>query len=236
MFQAAQSRMTCPQIKPPRHARSMHRSSRAAAIAQLAGAHRTVMPSAVGISRVARILLQDDYDFTQQRLDGETVFLRVNFNVPRSGEGEVLDWSRVDSVLPTIRVLQQKGARIVVGSHLGGSHVHFKNEAVKVDYSLKIVEERLSRAFGKAFQGVTESPTGPDTSQRIAALAPGEVMLLFKRSTVSAGLLFASKAIVSGMTTEAAAYRAFETAPIRGCLLVTFHFKSQSRGTAWPYM
>ena len=228
MFQAAQSRMTCPQIKLPRHARSMQRNSRAAAIAQLAGAHRAVMPSAVGISRVARILLQDDYDFTQQRLDGETVFLRVNFNVPRSNDGAVLDWSRVDSVLPTIRVLQQKGARIVVGSHLGGSHIHFENEAVKANYSLKIVEERLSRAFGKAFQGVTESPTGPGTSQSIAALAPGEVMILFKLSMMSDGMLLASNAIASEMTTEAAAYRVFETAPVRGCLLVTFHFKSRS--------
>lgn len=149
-----------------------------AAIAQLGGMQRTLMPSAVGISRVARILLQDDYDFTRQRLQGETVFLRVNFNVPRSSDGEVLDWSRVDSVLPTMRVLQQNGARIVVGSHLGGSQIHFgDDEALKANYSLNIVQDRLAKAFGESFQGVTESAVGPETSERISALGPGEVLI-----------------------------------------------------------
>lgn len=139
-----------------------------------------MMPSVVGISRVARILLQDDYDFTRQRMEGETVFLRVNFNVPRSGHGEVLDWSRVDSVLPTIRVLQQNGARIVVGSHLGGSHIQFgDDEALKANYSLNIVQDRLAKAFGESFRGVTESAVGPDTSARITALRPGEVLINF---------------------------------------------------------
>lgn len=136
------------------------------------------MPSSshVGISRVARILLQDDYDFTRQVLDGETVFLRVNFNVPRNSDGEVLDWWRVEAVLPTIRVLQQKGARVVIGSHLGGSHIPIgSSEALKARYSLKLVQDRLVKEFGEAFLGVTESPVGPETSKQIADLSPGQV-------------------------------------------------------------
>src|SRR5262249_46265322 len=55
----------------------------------------------------------DDLD-----LQGKTVFLRVDYNVPVA-DGKVADDMRIVETLPTIRRALEKGARLVVASHLG---------------------------------------------------------------------------------------------------------------------
>lgn len=57
----------------------------------------------------------------QLPVEGQRVFARVDLNVPLSkgGERKVTDDSRITAVLPTIQHLVQRGARIVLGSHLG---------------------------------------------------------------------------------------------------------------------
>ena len=52
-------------------------------------------------------------------VSGKRVLLRVDFNVPISGSGEVLDDSRIRSALPTIELLHGRGAKIIIASHLG---------------------------------------------------------------------------------------------------------------------
>ena len=51
-------------------------------------------------------------------VEGKTVFLRVDFNVPLA-DGVITETHRIDSSLPTIRFLAEKAARLVIGSHLG---------------------------------------------------------------------------------------------------------------------
>ena len=102
---------------------------------------------------------------------GRRVLVRVDFNVPLDG-GEVADDMRIRAALPTIELLRERGAALVLASHLG-------RPGGKVDPALSMapVAKRLGELLGtevKLSPGVIEG----DVDLRCGALGPGDVLLL----------------------------------------------------------
>ncbi|HEY2923910.1 MAG TPA: phosphoglycerate kinase [Candidatus Eisenbacteria bacterium] len=100
------------------------------------------------------------------------VFVRVDFNVPLSGDGTVTDDTRIVASLPTLRYLIEKGARLVVASHLGRP-----KGARDPKQSLVPVRERLERCLRKPVE-FAESIVGPEAERLAAGLQAGGVLLL----------------------------------------------------------
>jgi phosphoglycerate kinase len=107
----------------------------------------------------------------QVDLAGKRVFLRADFNVPLDG-ARVTDDTRITAVLPTLSCCLDRGASLVLASHLG-------RPKGKPDpkYSLRPVAERLQALLERP---VTLLPdcVGPEVEAKAHALRPGEVVLL----------------------------------------------------------
>lgn len=105
-------------------------------------------------------------------LQGKRVFVRVDFNVPLSPEGRVLDDSKMLASLSTLRYLSEVGAKAIVATHLGRP----KGQVVE-GLRLDPVAERLSQLMGMKIKKV-DSVGGKEVERAVAELQPGEILLL----------------------------------------------------------
>jgi phosphoglycerate kinase len=105
-------------------------------------------------------------------LAGERVFVRVDFNVPLSAAGEVLDATRLEEALPTLRQLAAAGARLVLASHCGRP----KGEP-DPRYSLRPVARKLAQLLAAEVAFAADC-VGEEAAAAAAALAPGRLLLL----------------------------------------------------------
>jgi len=102
---------------------------------------------------------------------GKRVFVRVDFNVPLEN-GRITDDTRIRETLPTIRHLMERGAKIILASHLGRP----KGKVVE-ELRLTPVARRLSELLGKPVQKADEA-VGDAVKAKVAALGDGDVLLL----------------------------------------------------------
>lgn len=103
---------------------------------------------------------------------GKKVLLRVDFNVPLK-DGKILDDTRIVESLDTIKYLLDKGASIIVMSHLGRPD----GEIVK-KYSLKPVFQRLEELLPNTKMFFAKDVVGDDANKKASKLKMGEILVL----------------------------------------------------------
>ena len=109
----------------------------------------------------------DNYDFS-----GKRAIIRVDFNVPLNGEGQVTDDTRIRAAIPTIKKVLEKGGSVILMSHLGRPK---KNPDPK--FSLEQIIPAIEARLGEKVQFAGDC-MGEKAAEMAAALKPGEVMLL----------------------------------------------------------
>jgi len=112
-----------------------------------------------------------DLDFA-----GRAALVRVDFNVPLAenadGTRSITDETRIVGAVPTIEYLREKGAKVILMSHLGRP-----KGAREEKYSLAPVAARLGEVLGVPVR-FADDCVGESARSAAAALKPGEVLLL----------------------------------------------------------
>src|SRR5260370_21810712 len=97
-------------------------------------------------------------DRPPQALDGKRALVRVDFNVPLKN-GKVTDDTRLRASLPTIKYLREKGARVILLSHLGRP-----KSGPDPQFSLKQIVRDLEQLLGAPVEFIADPATGVATT------------------------------------------------------------------------
>lgn len=111
-------------------------------------------------------------DLPESEIRGKRALVRVDFNVPLDDQSQVTDDTRIRAAIPTLQLLVDRGARLVILSHLGRP----KGKPVP-KYSLQPVAQRLSELM-RCPVNFIESTDSDEAVQATHGLKPGEVALL----------------------------------------------------------
>jgi phosphoglycerate kinase len=105
-------------------------------------------------------------------LRGKKVIMRVDFNVPLDGNGNISDDTRIRAALPTIEYILEQETKLILMSHLGRP-----NGQIKQELRLAPVGKKLTELLGKEVI-VCKDTIGEETSKIISGMQTGDVSIL----------------------------------------------------------
>ena len=103
-------------------------------------------------------------------IKGKKALVRVDINVPLDADKNVTDDTRIQAILPTLNLLKEKGAKIILMAHLGRP----KGEK-NPEFTLAPVAKYMSKVLGEEVMFI---PDVTDAEKMIADLKDGQVALL----------------------------------------------------------
>lgn len=104
-------------------------------------------------------------------LDGKTVLVRADYNVPQDDKGGIDDDFRIRASLPTLEYLLRRGCKVIIISHLG------RPDGKERKYSLEPVADRLAKLMKRPVLFV-EDCVGPRVKMAVKKAPPGSVLVL----------------------------------------------------------
>jgi phosphoglycerate kinase len=110
-------------------------------------------------------------DLNEKDLTGKRVLVRVDFNVPMDKQKKITDDIRIKESLPTIKYLSEKGAKVILVSHLG------RPDGVTEDLRLNPIARRLEELLKKKIVKLDDS-IGEEVEQAISKMNNGDIVLL----------------------------------------------------------
>lgn len=106
-------------------------------------------------------------------VQGKTVLMRVDFNVPLDDNGTITDDLRIRMAVDSIKSVTDRGGKLVLVSHLGRP----KGEGVEPAFSLRPTAAKLGELLGQPVQFATDT-VGDDAKAKVAELKDGDVVIL----------------------------------------------------------
>ena len=122
------------------------------------------MPEATGSRSFSKASVRD------AEVEGKRALVRADLNVPLE-RGKVTDDTRISASLPTVELLRERGAGLVLVSHLG------RPKGVDPDLSMAPVGKRLGELLGASVK-LAPAVVGEEVTAMAEELSAGEVLLL----------------------------------------------------------
>ena len=105
-------------------------------------------------------------------IKGKRALVRVDINVPLDENKNVTDDTRIQAIIPTVKYLTERGAKVILMAHLGRPKGEWN-----LEFSLLPAAKHLSKVLGEDVLFV-KSPVGDGADEELSALKDGQVALL----------------------------------------------------------
>lgn len=105
---------------------------------------------------------------------GQTVLIRVDFNVPLDEQGNITDDRRIRMTLPTLTSVLDRGGKLILMSHLGRPT---GADSDAFQFTLQAIANRLGELLDREVVFATDT-VGTDAQSKVTSLQPGGILLL----------------------------------------------------------